>query len=188
MSAAGSRYEQYLLELKREFPSLRVVHKSDSAWAKILGTLVKIATFGGQSAFVSSYVTTLGCTIYVPDNWDVRSDDDRYIVMRHEAVHLRQFRRYTFAGMTFLYLIPIFPLGLAAGRAWIEWEAYRETFRAVFEVQGYSAAASSEFRERVVKQFVGGAYGWMWPFPAAVDRWIDGVLAEFRPVSEPEQT
>jgi hypothetical protein len=29
----------------------------------------------------------------------------------------------------------------------------------------------------VIAQFVSGAYGWMWPFPRAVERWFDDFVA-----------
>jgi hypothetical protein len=125
-------------------------------------------------------VTTIGSTIYVPTGWLERSDDDRYIVLRHEAVHLRQFRRYGLIGMSVLYILPILPLGLAWGRARIEWAAYRETLRATAAVYGLEAAQDARLRAHIVHQFTSGAYGWMWPFPSHVARWMDEALNEIR--------
>ena len=85
--------------------------------------------------------------------------------MRHERVHLRQRRRYGDLVMTFLYLVPFFPLGLAYGRARIEWEAYTETMRATAELLGSDARDRTALRAHIVQQFTSGAYGWMWPFP-----------------------
>jgi hypothetical protein len=78
----------------------------------------------------------------------------------------------------FLYLVPLLPLGLAWGRARIEWEAYAETLRATAELFGLERAASPELRRRIVGRFTGGAYGFMWPFPRQVERWYDAVIAE----------
>src|SRR5690606_36727942 len=96
---------------------------------------------------------------------------------RHERVHLRQRRRYTFVGMAFLYLIPLFPLGLAYGRARLEWEAYCETLAAAAEVWGISTVKDSAYRHQIVERFVSADYGWMWPFPRAVGRWYDREIA-----------
>ena len=104
-------------------------------------------------------------------------------MLRHEAVHLRQFRRYGRVGMALLYLGPILPLGLAWGRARLEWEAYAETLRATAEVYGLEAAASPALRARLIAQFTGPAYGWMWPFPSTVSRWVDDALAALQGAS-----
>ncbi|MEM9191130.1 MAG: hypothetical protein AAGF12_18250 [Myxococcota bacterium] len=129
---------------------------------------------------MTTYVTTLGQRIYLPAGWSKRGAASRLITMRHEAVHLRQFRRYTFVGMSLLYLLPIVPLGLAIGRARLEWEAYRETITATFEILGPAAAEADPFLDHLVLQFTGPAYGWMWPFPGQVRSWIRRHLDELR--------
>ena len=112
------------------------------------------------------------------------SDVDKVILLRHERVHLRQRRRYGAFVMTFLYLIPFLPLGLAYGRARIEWEAYEETLRATAELLGSEAARSPSLRTHIVRRFTGPEYGWMWPFERAVQRWYDQVLESLPGVAE----
>jgi hypothetical protein len=73
-------------------------------------------------------------------------------------------------------LIPFFPVGLAYGRARIEWEAYTETIRATAEIRGLAAARHPDLRHHILKQFTSGAYGWMWPFPRMLNRWYDDAL------------
>jgi hypothetical protein len=170
-------YAEYLAELQREFPGLRVVGKRGDRFSLLIDRLLKIVTLGGQSAYLTRYTTVIARTIYVPFDWDERDPRERYVTLRHEAVHLRQTRRYGIVLMSFLYGVPFFPLGLAYGRARIEWEAYAETFRAVAEVWGIERARSPELRAHVVRQFTSPAYGWMWPFPRMVNGWIDEVLA-----------
>lgn len=170
----------YLHELTREIPGLRLVYKREDSFSRVLSAAVRVATFGAQSRYMTRYVTTIGRTIYVPEGWDARDPRNRYVTLRHEAVHLRQFRRMGRVGMSLVYLLPLFPLGLAWGRARLEWEAYAETFRATAEVFGPHVAEREELREHVLKQFVSGAYGWMWPFPKVVNGWIDEVLQEIR--------
>jgi hypothetical protein len=167
-------------ELRGRFPRLRVVDKRDDGFSRLLDLLVRIVTFGGNSAYMTRYVTTLGQSIYLPTGWSERSDLERVVVLRHEAVHLEQFRRYGKLGMAALYLFPVFPIGLALGRARLEWEAYAETFRATAELLGLEAAEDPGLREHVLTQFVGPAYGYMWPFRRQVARWIDAELERIR--------
>jgi hypothetical protein len=86
--------------------------------------------------------------------------------------------------MALLYLLPFFPLGLAYGRARIEWEAYSETLRATLERKGRAAAFDPALRRRIVSRFTGPAYGWMWPFRRDVERWYDSLLDELAKTRE----
>ena len=171
--------DRYLEALRQEF-GIRVVRKAEDPFSHLLDRLLRVVTFGAQRSYIDRYFTTIGRTFYLPTSWPERDPRARYVTLRHEAVHLRQFRRYGRVGMSLIYLVPIFPLGLAWGRARLEWEAYAETFRATAEVFGLEAAGAPALRERVRDQFTSGAYGWMWPFPRTVDRWIDGVLEDIR--------
>jgi hypothetical protein len=81
-------------------------------------------------------------------------------------------------GMAILYLVPFLPLGLAYGRARLEWEAYEETLRATAEHLGIAAARSPALRAQLIERFTGPDYGWMWPFPETVGRWIDEAVRD----------
>lgn len=170
-------YAGYLRELEAEFPGLRIVQKRGDRLSTLIDRFLKVVTLGRQSTYLTQYTTVLGRTIFVPFDWERRDPRDRYVTLRHEAVHLRQARRYGLMPMGLLYGLPILPLGLAYGRARIEWEAYAETFRAVAEVYGPGRARDPALRAHVVRQFTGAAYGWMWPFPRQVNAWIDDVLS-----------
>jgi hypothetical protein len=69
--------------------------------------------------------------------------------------------------------VPFFPVGLAYGRARLEWEAYEETLVATAELCGLSALRSEGLREHIVRRFTGADYGWMWPFRSVVEHWYD---------------
>lgn len=172
-----TRYQRYLAEMQAEFPGVRVVPKASSSFQRLIDKLLRVVTFGKMEAYMTHYTTVLGRTIYTPSGWDTRTDEERYITLRHEAVHLRQSKRYTMLGMSFLYALPFFPIGLAYGRARIEWEAYAETLRAVADVYGIDAARAPQQRAHIVRQFTSASYGWMWPFPSMIERWIDEELA-----------
>lgn len=170
--------ERFVSHLRAEFPAFCIVPKRDSTLSYVIDWALKLVTLGGQRHYLTRYHTVIGDTLYVPDTWEQLADVDRVILLRHERVHLRQRRRYGGALMTFLYLLPFLPLGLAYGRARIEWEAYTETLRATAELRGLEALQSPALRAQIVGRFTGPDYGWMWPFRSTVEGWYDRVLAE----------
>ena len=172
--------ERFLDEMRREFPLFRITPKRGDALSQAIDLALRIVTLGGQRHYLTRYHTVIGDTLYVPETWADLGDLDRVILLRHERVHLRQRRRYGGALMTFLYLIPFFPLGLAYGRARIEWEAYTETLRATAELRGRAAVQSAELRAQIVGRFIGPDYGWMWPFRSVVEGWYDRVVTELQ--------
>lgn len=181
-----TRSERYLEALRVEFPRLRLVKKADDPLSRWLDRLLRVVTFGAQAAYLTRYTTVIAHTIYTPLSWETRSDDERYITLRHEAVHLRQTRRLGMVRMALYYGVVFLPVGLAYGRARIEWEAYADTLRANAEVYGLAHARSPALREHIVQQFTSAAYLWMWPFPAQVHRWIDEELARIGGEGGPE--
>jgi hypothetical protein len=168
--------DDFIAEIRGEFPRFCIIPKRESPLSRAIDVFLKVLTFGGQREFMTRYHTVLWDRLYVPSLWDDTPDLSRLITLRHERIHLRQRRRYGDFVMTFLYVFPFFPLGLAYGRARIEWEAYTETIRATAEHRGMSAARAPELRQHILKQFTSAAYGWMWPFPAALNRWYDEAL------------
>lgn len=162
---------------ERERP-VRIRKKSLHRSQRAAALALRILTFGGQNRYLSHYVTTLGHTIYVPDDFDDWEPAHAVEVLRHELVHVAQFERLGVVLMTLIYgLLPL-PAFLAYGRARLEWEAYAETLRSVAELEGIQAAKSPKLREEIIRRFTGPDYGWMWPFPKQVGRWIDEELAE----------
>lgn len=170
----------YLDALAQGPKPVRVVEKGGFWHQRLADRLLRAITLGGQDRYLSEYVTTLGHTIYVPDGWSERSPLARYTVLRHEVVHVRQFERWGFGGMVLLYGLLPFPIGLAYGRARLEWEAYAETLRVTAEVYGLEAACDPCLHDEIVGRFTGPDYAWMWPFPSMVRRWIAAQLAELQ--------
>lgn len=165
-------------ELAGRARPVRIVKKSASWHQRAAAVALRVVTLGGQRTYLTHYVTTLGHTIYVPDDFDDWAPGRAWQILRHEAVHVAQFERYGWAIMVLVYgLLPL-PIGLAYGRARLEWEAYRETLRAVADLEGLEAARSPVLAEEIVRRFTGPDYGWMWPFPRAVRRWIEDALEE----------
>jgi hypothetical protein len=170
--------EGLIAEITREFPDFRLVSKRGHALSVAIDRALRLVTFGAQRDYLTRYHTVLGNTLYTPYAWETTPELDRMIVLRHERVHLRQRRRYGMLLMSFLYLIPFFPIGLAYGRARLEWEAYRETLRATAELRGMDSVREGSLRRMIVERFTGGAYGWMWPFPKRIQAWYDAAVRE----------
>lgn len=171
------RSQALIDEIKAEFPAFRIVPKQGDRLSRAIDVLLRLVTLGRQRSYLTHYHTVLGFRLYVPPTWSGLDDVGRTILLRHERVHLRQRRRLGMVGMALLYLLPLFPIGLAWGRARLEWEAYTETLRATAELQGLEAARSPALRAHILQRFTGPDYGWMWPFPAQLNRWYDAALA-----------
>jgi hypothetical protein len=179
------RHGALLADIREEFPTFEIRRKRGDALQTAIAVLLAIITLGGQRHYLTRYHTVLFGRLYVPDAWDAMDDAARYVLLCHERVHLRQRRRMGDVSMAIVYLLPIFPVGLAWGRARIEWEAYIETIRATAEVYGIEAAGNLE--DEIVRRYVGPDYGWMWPFPKTIRRWFRSVIADLAsPEAPPE--
>ena len=163
--------------LRDELPGFRIVRKDQSRLHRAIDRVLLVVTFGQMRTYLTGYQTTIGRTIYVTRDWDGWPADRRYVTLRHEAVHLQQFRRYSLPVMAVLYILVPLPMGLAYFRTRFEQEAYAETIRAVAEVWGAAAPREPAYRARIISQFTGPSYGWMWPFRQSIERWYDQILA-----------
>jgi hypothetical protein len=166
------RLEELFGELAQRRRPVRIVKKGGVLHQRVVATILRVLTFGGQRTYLTHYVTTLGHTIYVPDDFDGWDAADAWRILRHELVHVAQFERYGWPLMILVYGFFPLPAGLAYGRARLEWEAYAETLRATAEIGGVEAARDPALHGRIASRFTGPDYGWMWPFPRVVRRWI----------------
>jgi hypothetical protein len=171
-----TKYDILVLEIKKEFPSFKIVPKSESWLSKTINVLLLIITFGQQKTFMSRYTTTIGNTIYTPANWDKRPETSRLAILRHERVHLRQAKKYTRFFFSFLYLFVFFPTVFAYFRKKFEQEAYEESIRARIEYSGIEYVKRSEYKAFLVKQLTSAQYFWTWPFKKSIEKWFDETL------------
>jgi hypothetical protein len=176
--AERSRYGELIAAIEAEFPRFRIIRKRDSRFHRLIDLGLRGITLGRMTEYLDGYYTTIGSRLYVTGRWEAIDPDDRYIILRHELIHLRQFRRLTPPLMGLLYLLFPLPMGLAYFRARFEKEAYAETLRASAEIYGVAHIRAGAFRDRIVRQFTSASYGWMWPFRRAIERWYDGVVSE----------
>ena len=174
----ADRYAELVAALRAEFPRFRIVRKDASPLHRAIDTALRVITLGRMTTYLDSFQTTIGSTIYVTSDWDDWGPDRRYITLRHEAVHLRQFRTWTLPGMALAYLMLPLPMGLAWCRAAFEKAAFAESVRAAAEVWGPAHVRGPAYRDYVIEQFTTASYGWMWPFRRGLERWYDGVVAE----------
>jgi hypothetical protein len=179
-----AEYRDLLADIEREFPGFRIIRKVDSRFQRAIHYGLMVVTFGQMREYLDGYQTTIRYRVYVTDDWDEHDARDRIATMRHERVHLRQFRRYTFVGMTLLYLLVPLPLGLAYFRARFEREAYEETLAAQAEIYGIDYIDDELHRDCMIDQFTSAAYGWMWPFRRRMESWYDRVLARLKAAEE----
>ena len=178
---AEARLNRLLDEIRREFPRFQLIRKDRSRFQRALHYTLIAITFGQMREYLDGYHTTLGRRVYVTRDWDERHPLDRYVTLRHERVHLRQFRTYSLPLMALLYLLLPLPMGLAWFRARFEKQAYAETILATAEVWGREHAADPDLRNHIIRQFTGPTYGWMWPFHHQLENWYDSVLERIQP-------
>jgi hypothetical protein len=171
-----NRYDALVAALRDELPRFRIVRKDRSALHRVIHGALCGLTLGRMTSYLDSFQTTIGRTVYVTSDWDDWDPDRRYVTLRHEAVHLRQFRSLGVPVMAVLYVLLPLPMGLAWFRAYFEKAAYAETIRAAAEVWGPAYPRRPEYRRQIIDQFTGPSYGWMWPFRGGLERWYDGVL------------
>lgn len=170
--------DAFVREIQSEFPSFRIRPKAESRLQRAIDIALRVVTFGQMKTYLTRYHTVLFGTLWVPTSWPTMPDLDRVILLRHERVHLRQRRRMGDVGMAFVYLVWPLPIGLAWGRARIEWEAYTETIVATLELKGEASVRA--LREHLIERYTGPDYGWMWPFPKTIGRWFDEALRKAR--------
>jgi hypothetical protein len=164
----------------QEFPDFKIRPKSNSLFMKSISIFLKILTFGKNTQFMDNYYTTIGHTIYVPNNYNNSSELERVAVIRHELVHMRQARKYSQFIFSILYLFIIFPIGLAYFRAKFEKEAYEESMRARAEFYGMSALDDIKYKQQLTGHFTSSDYLWMWPFPKSIEKWYGATVEKLR--------
>lgn len=171
------RLETLLDEIRAEFPRVRIIPKPESRFQRVIDRVLKVVSFGQIKDYLDGYHTTVGQRIYVTGDWEQISRNRRYLTLRHELIHVRQFRRYTLPLMAVLYVLLPLPVGLAWFRAHFEKQAYAEEVRAAAELYGVEHVRAAGFRDNIIEQFTGPAYGFMWPFRRSLERWYDRILA-----------
>ena len=166
-------YENVIKEVQAEFPAFSVVSKQKSNFMKAINVALKIITFGKMKTFMTTFTTTIGPTMYVPETWLTRFPSDRIITVRHERVHLRQSKKYGNILFSLMYMFLPLPIFFAYFRMKFEQEAYEETLRAYYACYGMPALLSFHLRSNILEHFTSAEYFWMWPWKKSLNRWYD---------------
>lgn len=158
----------------QEFPAFEVRNKADSPLMRAIGLALRVLTLGQSCAFLQEYLTTMGTVVYVPTRWSDFDEITRCVLLRHEAVHMRQAQRYGRLKYSLLYAFAFFPILFAWYRTKFEMEAYAESIKAEAQYRGLRQLRTS--RSFYIRQFTGPAYLWMWPWPRTIYNWYDRTL------------
>jgi hypothetical protein len=167
-----------IIEIGKEFQKFEIIKKDSSKLMKAINLFLVIMSFGTNRNFMKNFVTTIGQKVYVPNGWDKWVDEAKIGVLRHERVHMRQSKRLTPILYSIIYLFLPVPFFFAYGRAKLEWEAYTESIKTRAELCGIDSARDKEYRDKLIKNFTGPSYLFMFPFKKTLNKWYDKVLSE----------
>jgi len=152
----------YIEALSRELPRFAIRYKDESRVQRGLATFV----WPFNRRYLDVYTTVMFGRVYFPSRaWcEAVGPEAVYRILRHEAVHLRDARRWPvlFAVSYVLGAPSIFTL-----RAIWEARAYAESLRVSMELEGDVSDAELE---RIARLFTGAEYLFMCPFPRFVRR------------------
>lgn len=161
-----------IIHMSSEYKGFQIVSKSDSWLMSAIDIFLKFITLNQFTSFLNSYITTIGHTVYVPHSWDTLSPASKYVILKHEMVHMNQSRKYGPILYSFLYLFCYLPAYRAYWRTKFEKEAYESTIRAAAEMYGKSYVHTLAFQEKVVKYFTGPDYFYMWTDETSIRQWV----------------
>ena len=178
MIISSPNLDEIKAQILEEFPSYVIINKSDSKLMKIISVLLMIVTFGQMKTYMTSFITTMGTTVYVPSSWSLIDTAGKCAILRHERVHMRQAKRMGRFLFSLCYVLLPLPLFLAWGRASLEMEAYAETLAAWNEYGGN--ITDDAFRADIIGNFTSSSYGWMYPFPKKMAAWYDATVKSVR--------
>ena len=152
----------YIEALSRELPRFAIRYKDETRLQRGLAVLV----WPFNRRYLHDYTTVMFGRVYFPSRaWCAAVGPEAvYRTLRHEAVHLRDARRWPL----------LFPLSYVFGapavltfRALWEARAYAESLRVSMELEGDVSDAELE---RIARAFTGADYFFMCPFPRFVRR------------------
>ncbi len=153
---------------ERYAEGFRIRYKDESGLQRLIGALLRPV----NPHYLSRYTTVMFGRVYFPSReWCAfQGPEALYLTLRHEAVHLRDARRFPLLfQLSYLFALP----SVFTARAWWEWRGYAETLRATYEVTGCISDAQLD---HITRCFTGPDYLWMCPFP----RFIRGRLERLR--------
>jgi hypothetical protein len=162
--------EALVAALERELPGFALRFKSESRLQRLIGFCVRPF----NRTYLTEYTTVMFGRVYLPDRACLAemSREAVYTLLCHEAVHLRDARRFpVFFQLSYLLLPPVGP----GFRALWEWRAYRETLRVDYALWGMIPDAQLD---RIADRFAGPDYLFMWPFRTGLRARLERLRSE----------
>ena len=156
--------------MEAALPRFAVRFKDESAMQRAVAVLVR--PFNRD--YLTRYTTVWFGRVYFPSRGWCREQGPEalYVTLRHEAVHLRDARRFPILfELSYLFALP----AVFTARAWWEWRGYAETMRAIHDVGG---ALTDDLLDHIERQFTGASYLYMCPFPRFVRRRLERLRAD----------
>lgn len=164
---------------------IQIKYKKDSLFMRFIGGIVGIF----NKSFMDEYITTIGTTIYVPDNFWKRSDNNCLEILSHELVHIYDYlnnpllfgfnylkpqvysalsllsilsvwNRWCLLFLLFLVWLLPFP---SAARAEYELRGYTMTMAVVYWLYGKEYISRDNILSYITTQFTSSTYYYMWP-------------------------
>jgi hypothetical protein len=170
--------------------------KSSSKLMRAIGWLFSVTKISPQ--FMERYYTTIGRTVYVPDNLLINPDVKNLIrVLTHESIHIMDSDRLSDPLFKILYLFPqslaslallslLAPLSIkflwcllfllclapipAPFRYWFELRAYRTSILFARKEDNLKDEEMLPIYEWITKQLSTNLYYFTWPFPSMIMR------------------
>ncbi len=161
---------------KKYEPNAKIVFKSQSKLMK----LIEKITWLFNKYFMTDYITTIGKTIYVPDDFWDGQDNNCFETIAHETIHILQYKKnkrtfyldylspqiniiwsfLAFVNLYFLFfLIFLFPLP-SKSRIAIEKEGYAMSISVRYWLYG-KGALTDMYLNDIKEQFTSSAYYFM---------------------------
>jgi len=164
--------DAYVEGLRRELPGFSIRYKDESPLQRGIAALVR--PFNPR--YLDGYTTVMFGNVYFPSRrWcEAVGPEALYRTLRHEAVHLRDMRRWPLIfQLSYLFGGP----AIFTARAIWEARAYAESLRVSMELDG---DITDRELERIARAFTGADYLFMCPFPRFVRRRLRRLRDELR--------
>ena len=154
-------FRQLALQLKHKYKKFSLVAKEDSKLMRFFGWI----SHPFSPYFMTDYATTIGYTVYMPRDWIGTSNG--YAVLRHEAVHVKDYHKFKWLmSISSVLLLPT----ILTMRAFWEYRAYVESMRAEFDLTGTIDPTTVSY---IAEEFTGISYGWMFPFKKTITKLLN---------------
>lgn len=172
---------QRIIDLGKAKFGMSTKFKNKSFFMKLLGGILFF-----NPKFMTNYVTTVGSTVYFPsEEWLKENEDMAATILAHEYVHILDSLDSGSTVFSYLYLLPqvlalLSLLSIFGSLLWLLCLLFLlpipSPTRTYFEMRGYAMSDAVHKKmtgdflsiDFLSKQFLTGAYYFMWPFKSSV--------------------